>query len=248
MARLCWSSAALLPVVAAGLWGQAITGSLLGVVTDASGAVISGATITAINNGTGESRMAISSTAGEYSIPSLPPGEYRIAVEFPGFKKFERSPILVDVLQAVRVDVPLTPGDVKESVQVTGETPLLETASAALGGVVDNRKIIDLPLIGRDVMALVGLTPGVSPGTPDVFGGTQVLQNVYAPGNFSVNSGLQTQSETLIDGIPDNVFLWNAPGFVPSVDAVSEFKIQTNNFSAEFGHTGGGIVNIITKS
>ena len=244
----CLALAVLLASACAALLGQAITGSLLGVVTDSSGAAISGAMITAISSGTGESRTARSSTAGEYSIPSLPPGEYRIVVEFTGFKRFERSPILVDVLQAVRVDIALTPGDVKESVQVTAETPLLETTSAALGGVVDNRKIIDLPLIGRDVMALVALTPGVIPGTPETFGGTQVLQNVYAPGNFSVNSGLQTQSDTLIDGIPDNVFLWNAPAFVPSVDAVSEFKVQTNNFSAEFGHTGGGIVNIVTKS
>jgi len=248
MTRFSVALAALLLAASAALHGQAITGSILGVVTDNSGAVVPGATITVVNAGTGESRTAQSSTSGEYLVPSLPPGEYRIVVEFKGFKRFERSPIRVDVLQDVRVDVGLTPGDVKEEVQVTGETPLLETASDALGGVVDNRKIIDLPLSGRDVMALVALTPGVVPGAPDVFGGTQVLQNVYAPGNFSVNSGLQTQSESLIDGIPDNVFLWNAPAFVPSVDAVAEFKVQTNNFSAEFGHTGGGIVNIITKS
>src|SRR5579859_2054076 len=106
--RICLTLAVLLTAASAALLGQAITGSLLGVVTDTSGAAISGATITAINSGTGESRTARSSTAGEYSIPSLPPGEYRIVVQFTGFKKFERSPILVDVLQAVRVDVALT--------------------------------------------------------------------------------------------------------------------------------------------
>lgn len=227
---------------------QTITGSILGVVTDSSGAVVVGASVAAVNTGTGESRKTQTSNAGQYSIPALPPGDYRLVVELTGFKRFERTPIRVDVLQDLLVDVSLVPGDVTEAVEVTGESPLLETANAALGQVVDNRKIVDLPLSGRDVMALVALTPGVTPGTSQTFGGTQVLQNPYATGNFSVNSGIQSQSESLIDGVPNNVYLWNAPAFVPSVDAVAEFKVQTNNFSAEFGHTGGGIINIITQS
>jgi hypothetical protein len=228
--------------------GQTFTGSILGNITDISGAAIARASVTATNSATGELRKALSASAGQYSIPSLAPGEYQISVELPGFKRFERSPIRVDVLQDVRVDVALEPGDVKQSVEVRGESPLLETVTSALGQVVDNRKIVDLPLNGRNITSLVALTPGVVPGTSDTFGSAPVTQNPYGQGNFTVNSGIQTQSESLVDGIPNNVSLWNSPAFVPSVDAVSEFKVQTSNFSAEFGHTGAGIVNVITRS
>jgi len=138
------------------LSAQTFTGSILGTITDTSGAVIAGATVTAVNLAAGESRTVRTSPAGEYSSPSLPPGDYRIIVEVKGFKRFERAPISVDVLQNVRLDVALQPGDMQQTVQVSGETPLLETAVAALGEVVSNRQIVDLPLNGRDVMALVG--------------------------------------------------------------------------------------------
>src|SRR5271165_2549231 len=164
------------------LLGQTFTGSIIGTVTDTSGAAIAGATVTAVNDATGESRTAQSSQVGEYSAPSLPPGDYRITVQFKGFKRFERTPIRVDVLQNVRVDIALEPGNVQETVEVTGQTSPLETASGALGEVIDNRQVVDLPLNGRDVMALVALTPGVTPGASANFGGVQVLQNVYAPG------------------------------------------------------------------
>ena len=230
------------------IFAQTFTGSIRGSVTDPSGAVVAGALVQAMNTGTGETRSSRTSDVGQYLITSLPPGEYRVVVEFVGFKKFERSPIRVDVLQDVRVDIPIEPGSVTEEIKVSAESPLLETASASLGQVIDNRKIVDLPLNGRNPFALVALTPGVTTGSADAFGGQPVIQNVYAQGDFTVNSGLQSQSESLIDGIPNNSFLWNSPVLVPSVAAVAEFKVQTNNFSAEFGHTGGGIINLITRS
>lgn len=230
------------------LRAQSFTGSVVGVVMDSSGAVIPRATLTVTHRETSEARTVLTTGRGEYSIPALPPGTYELKAQAPGFKQYVRDDVRVGVLQSVRIDVTLEPGSVAEVVSVTAESPLLDTTDASLGQVVDNRKIINLPLNGRNPMALVAMTTGVVPGDSSTFGGQPVLQNVYAQGNFSVNSGLQSQSESLVDGVPNNVFLWNAPAFVPSVEAIEEFKVQTNNFSAEFGHTGGGIVNITTKS
>ncbi len=242
--RLLW----LVALTTLFLRSQSFTGSVVGVVMDSSGAVIPRAALTITHRETGERRAVRTTDVGQYSIPALPPGTYELKVQVPGFKQYVRDDVRVDVLQSVRIDVTLEPGSAREVVSVTAESPLLDTTDASVGQVVDNRKIVNLPLNGRNPMALVELTTGVVPGDSSTFGGQPVLQNVYAQGNFSVNSGLQSQSESLVDGVPNNVFLWNAPASVPSVEAIEEFKVQTNNFSAEFGHTGGGIVNITTKS
>ncbi len=118
------------------IFAQTFTGSIRGSVTDPSGAVVAGALVQAMNTGTGETRSSRTSDVGQYLITSLPPGEYRVVVEFVGFKKFERSPIRVDVLQDVRVDIPIEPGSVTEEIKVSAESPLLETASASLGQVI----------------------------------------------------------------------------------------------------------------
>jgi len=235
----------LLFVAASAAFSQTFTGSIVGVVSDSSGASVPRATVSARNQSTAETRSAQASEIGQYVLSALPPGVYDLTAGFTGFKQYRRESIRVDVLQNVRIDVTLEPGSITETISVAAESPLLETENAALGQVIDNRRLVDLPLNGRNTMALLVTTTGISSGPG--FGGQPVLDNVYAPGNFAVNSGLQTQSETLLDGVPNNVFLWSVPAFVPSVDAVQEFKVQTNNFAAEFGHTSGGIVNLTTK-
>lgn len=239
---------AFLLLTAGSVCPQSFTGSILGMVTDSTGSVMPGVTVTAINPETGEKRTVTTTQAGQYTISALPPGAYELTVEVQGFRGFRRENLRVDVLQNLRIDVMLEPGAVTETITVRAESPLLEASNAAVGQVIDNVRIVDLPLNGRNVLALVDLTTGVQPGTAGNFGGQPVNENVYAQGTYSVNSGLQSQSEALLDGVPNNVFLWNAPAFVPSVDAVQEFRVQTSSFSAEFGHTGGGIVNLTTKS
>ncbi|MBI1749926.1 MAG: TonB-dependent receptor, partial [Acidobacteria bacterium] len=233
---------------AGALWGQSFTGSLLGVISDTTGAVIPGAAVVVVSRENGERRTAQSTPVGQFSVTALPPGSYDLEVEAQGFRRFRRENLRVQVLQDVRVDVVLEPGTLTETVTITGETPLLETTNASVGQVIENARIVDLPLNGRNTLSLVSLTAGVQPGRAGQFGGQPVNENVYAQGNYAINSGLQSQSEALVDGVPNNVFLWNAPAFVPSVAAVQEFKVQTSTFSAEFGHTGGGIVNLTTKS
>ena len=229
-------------------FSQSFTGSILGVVSDTSGAVVPGASVTAVNAGTGERRSVQTTPVGQYTISALPPGNYSLEVGVQGFRKFMRAGLRVDVLQNVRVDVVLEPGALSEAIAITGESPLLETTNASLGQVIDNVRIVELPLNGRNALSLVSLTTGVQPGRAGSFCGQPVTENPYAQGNYSVNSGLQSQSETLVDGVPNNVFLWNAPAFIPSVEAVQEFKVQSSGFSAEFGHTGGGLVNLTTRS
>ena len=198
-------------------WGQSFTGSLLGTVTDTSGAVAANVTVTATNSETGDKRNGATNAAGQYNLTAIPPGRYRLDVERNGFKHWQRADVQVEVLQGVRIDIVLEPGSISETIKVTAESPLLETDNAALGAVVDNKKIVDLPLNGRNPMALVELTPGVVPGAQNQFGGQPVLQNVYAQGTFTVNSGIQSQSESLVDGVPNNAFLWNSPAFIARV-------------------------------
>lgn len=235
-------------LTSASLVGQSFTGSILGLVSDSTGAIMPLVTVTATNRDTGERRAVLTSEAGQYNVSALSPGNYTVEAEAKGFKKYKRENIRVDTLLNVRADIRLVPGDVTEVLSVTAETPLLESANASVGQVVENKNIIELPLIGRNTITLVALTTGVQPAVTTAFGNQPVLSNPYDHGAFSLNSGVQMGSEFLLDGVPNNAFLWNAPAFVPSVDAVQEFKVQGSGLSAEFGHSGGGVVNLTTKS
>ena len=233
-------------LLASFLIAQTNTGSIAGTVTDPSAAVIAGARLTLINTGTSEKRTAQSSETGTFLFPSLPPGVYELSAERDGFKRAIRSSIQLSVQDALSFDLALQVGDVTETVEVQAAALALETATSSLGQVIDNRKILDLPLNGRNTLALVALTPGVQP--MGGFGGLPATGNAYGQGNFSVSGSRGLTTEVILDGAPVNASLFNAPAFIPSVDAVEEFKVQTNNFSAEFGRTGGGVVNVVMKS
>ncbi len=232
--------------LAATVLAQSFGGTVTGTVKDSTGAVIAGVKVVLTNAATNEQRTQTSADTGNFTFPLVPPGEYRLEAETSGFKKFVRAGVTVNVQQQVVIDAVLQVGDVTESVQVTGETPLLQPTTSSLGQVVNNRQITDLPLVGRNTLSLIGLTAGAQPiGN---FGGIPARTNAYNQGFFSTSGSQVLTNETLIDGVPANAALFNAPAFVPVVDAVQEFKVQTSNFSAEFGRTGGGLVNIVTKS
>jgi hypothetical protein len=237
---------ALLPLLVSILVAQTNTGSIAGTVADPSAAVIAGARLTLTNTSTGEKRSAASSDTGSFLFPALPPGAYELAAERDGFKRAVRAGIHLSVQDALSFDIVLTVGSVSESVEVQATALALETATSSLGQVIDNRKILDLPLNGRNTLALVALTPGVQP--MGGFGGLPATGNAYGQGNFSVSGSRGLATEVILDGAPVNASLFSAPAFIPSVDAVEEFKVQTNNFSAEFGRTGGGVVNVVMKS
>lgn len=245
---LAWlfAVAAVLGLLLSAAMGQSFTGAVNGVVKDPSGAVVPNAGLTLVNVNTNEARKQASNPDGRYVFPMLPPGSYRLEANVQGFQKFVRSNITVEVQQELSIDVELNVGAASQEVNVTGVTPLLQPSTSSLGQVVNNREIMELPLAGRNTLALIGLTAGAQPlGT---FGGIVARLNSYTGGAFSTSGGMAFTNETLIDGVPGNCAVENTPAFIPTVDAVQEFKVETSNFSAEFGRTGGGVVNIVTKS
>jgi hypothetical protein len=236
--------------IPAGVHAQA-TGSIAGVITDESGAVMPGVSVEAINTATGQSRTVVTSTNGYYSIPLLQPGPYDVKATLSGFRPVVHKGNIVTVGDTARVDMKLAVGGVEENVTVTGESPLVETSHATLGITIDQQKIVELPLNGRNFTQLGTLIPGVlappaglggaaGDATPGGFGA--------ATAGFNVN-GMRNQSNNfLLDGASNND-TFNT-GFVmrPPPDAIQEFKIQTHSYSAEFGRNAGSVVNVVTKS
>jgi hypothetical protein len=185
------------------------------------------------------------SAEGLYQFVNLVPGRYRVEVEKTGFKRFTREPITVEVQTAVRIDVTgLEVGAVTQTVEVKGETPLLQPETSSLGQVVESRKVNELPLNERNPLALVALVPGVVPqGT--VGGGSlqnPAGQNPFAAGNFQIGGGAPNQSAAFLDGAPLNNAYFNILALTPTQDSIQEFKVQTNNLSAEFGRFAGGVI------
>jgi hypothetical protein len=222
------------------------TGGIGGTVKDSSGGAVANVAVALINQDTNGRQSQTTAGAGSFDFPQVQPGRYRREAEASGFKKFIQAGIVIDVQQQVAIDPVLQIGQTSESIEVTAETPLLQPNTSSLGQVVNNREIMDLPLIGRNTLSLIGLTAGTQPVGP--FGGIPARTNAYNQGYFSTSGSQVVSNETLIDGIPANAAVFNAPAYVPVVDAVQEFKVQTNSFSAEFGRTGGGVVNMVTKS
>ena len=236
-----FSLAIWLLALAGPLAGQTITASLEGTVTDATGGRVAGAQVQVTNTATGVVTGATAGGDGRFVAVSLPPGTYSVTVEAAGFKRAERSGIVLEVARQASISIALEVGTISETVQITAEAPLLESTSAAVGQVIDNRSIVNLPLNQRNSYSLVFLAPGVVGNVNEEFNQS----------NISVNGGRPGSNEILVDGIPSSPPLVNPiQGFTvyPSVDAVQEFKVQTDSYSAEFGRSGGGIINLIYKS
>src|ERR1700728_3433963 len=233
-------------------WGQNVYGTITGTVTDASGAVISDAAVTLTNLDNGEKHSIQTNASDNYTFVNLLPGRYKIEGEKAGFKKFVREPIDVEIEAGLRVDIALPIGATSETVEVTSETPLLQPETNSLGQVVEGRTVTELPLNGRNPLAMVALVPGIVPqGEPSAgnnSGGNPVGANPFAMGDFQVGGGQAGQSQILIDGVPTNGAYLNVVTVIPTQDAISEFKVQTNNLGPEYGRFAGGVINLSTKS
>jgi hypothetical protein len=232
--------------VAASAFGQTFYGSIVGTVTDASGSAVPQTNVVLINLGTADRRVMQTDTTGNYQFVNLVPGQYRVEVEKTGFRRFAREPITVEVQSAVRIDVPMQVGDVSQTVEITAQTPLLQTENASLGQVVESRKVLEMPLNGRNIFGLVALVPGVVPGGQS--GTTPTGTNPFAWGNYQIGGGQANQSAAYIDGGPINASYSNLTALVPTQDAIQEFRVQTNNLGPEFGRLAGGAINLTTKS
>jgi hypothetical protein len=237
--------ACLLPRPAA---AQAVTGTLLGTVTDATGAVLPGATVTVTNTDTGFSRTVTADSSGEYVAPSVPTGTYTVAAELSGFKSVQMSNVHVGVDQRVRIDLKLEVGDMAESVTIEASTPLVQTSSSELGTTVDEEQIKALPLNGRNFVSLTRTVPGVLRGIPgaNIDGAGSLAWRASAA--FSANGQRPRDNNYLLDGVDNNETWLQTVVIFPSVDALDEFKLQTSTYSAEFGKSLGGVVNLQIKS
>ncbi len=235
--KVCLISVCCIPLI----FAQSFTATILGSVKDSTGSMVPEATITIINVATNTRTETRSDAGGLYVAPQLSPGQYRIEATAPGFKKFVQKGVTLQVQQQARLEVTLAVGEVTESVMVSADAPLLESTTSSIGRVVDNRRIVDLPLNTRNVYGLIFLTAGVSGG----------VGNNYNSMSYSVNGARATMMDTIVDGVTASFPTVN--GFTgisvfPSVDAISEFKVQGANYSAEFGRSLGSVLNVVFKS
>jgi len=222
-------------------------GEMTGTVTDPTGAVINGANVTATNTATGLARSVVTNSSGSYSLPFLVPGVYNIQAEQPGFKVVSRPNIQLQVGAVARIDFTMELGGASEKVEVTGSAALLATEGTGVGTVIENKRIQDLPLNGRNYLQLITLSPAVTAETPPSFTATGRQGGERANANFSIAGQRLQFTHYTLDGIENTDPNWNLWIFRPSVDALQEFKVETGVYSAEFGHEPSQ-VNVSTKS
>lgn len=235
-------------------FAQTETGRIEGTVTDATGAVVTGATVVAISAEQNARTEVTTNEEGFFTIPSLRPGIYTLDVSAANFSRSSRTDIQLQISQVARIDVQLQPGNVSETIEVSGGAPLIESGTSAIGEVIQGRQIVELPLNGRNVLELARLTPGVTQGVPSGFatgvgGNAETFRQRNTGGAALSVNGQRTQANNfLLDGVDNNESLVNTIQIFPQADAVQEFRVQTSVAPAEFGRGGGGIVNATIRS
>src|SRR5215469_15025477 len=227
------------------LHAQSTNASLTGRITDPNKAVITSAMVTVINTGTGIHYRGMTNETGQYYVSNLPPGRYRIEVEKLGFKAVIQSGLILHVQDALEVNFEMTLGSASESVTVKGEFSPIDAESSSVGTVVEQRKANELPLNGRNVFNLIVLAPSVVPQGSST--GTPIGVNPFGWGNYQVSGSFGNQSAQYLDGQPLNIGYINLPVLIPTQDSIQEFKVQTSNLGAEWGHFAGGVTNLSTK-
>lgn len=235
---------ALLILAAPSAFAQRFTAAIRGTVTDQSGAPVQTAKVTAVNENTGLTRSVATNASGSYSFSDLPVGTYRLEVEFTGFKTAVRNKVVINVADVRAVDVVLETGVISESVSVEASTSSVKTVGAEISGLITGEQVRELPLNGRNFLQLTLLQPGVT-ANQDL---NTVNKGLAGGSDISVSGGSTTSNLWLIDGA-DNVDHGSNRTIMvyPSVDAIEEFKIQRNNYGAEFGQAGGATVNLVTR-
>lgn len=230
------------------LHAQAVTGTILGTVSDNSGAVMPGVTVVVTHTDMDRSRTYVTDANGEYTAPSIPTGTYTVNAELTGFKSVTLQDIRVGVDQRVRIDVLLEVGDMTESVEIVASAPLVQSSSSDLSTTVVEEQIKTLPLNGRNFVSLTRTIPGVMRGIPgsNIDGAGSLAWRASAA--FSANGQRPRDNNYMLDGVDNNETWLQTVVIFPSVDALDEFKLQTSTYSAEFGRSLGGVVNLQIKS
>jgi hypothetical protein len=234
----------LLAALTSPAFGQASSANLTGTITDNSGAVLKDAKVTAVNQKTGVEYPGTTNDAGVYTIISLPPGSYVVKAEAQGFKSVTTNAVTLEVGQTPKVNLKLEVGGVAEEIEVVGVNPILQTENATVGEVISGSTVVALPLNGRNFAQLTLLTAGVQTHAPDSFTETQTGSS----GRPYVNGQREQSNNFMLDGIDQNEAVDNLIAYYPNPDAVQEMRVETNNYSAEFGNVAGGVMTAVTKS
>ena len=227
------------------LFAQGERGTITGIVTDSSQAIVPGAKIVVRNVGTNITNEAESNSAGVFVVPALPPGTYDLSVEKSGFRTFKTTGIPLTVGLTANFDVQLEVGQVAEAVQVIATAVQLETQSSGMGKTVETRRVVELPLLGRDPRQLASLVPGVIPTRGQVGAGGDAIGQA---GNSRISGGLANQNAILMDGGDSRGFTSGGQSYSFPIESVAEFKVESATYSAEFGRAGGGVINVASKS
>ena len=227
------------------LFAQGSGGRILGRVSDQSGALLSGLTVTATNEATGATHQTQTTASGDYSFPAVPVGVYTLTFDMAGFKTNIRKGITVEINQVVTFNSTMQIGEAKELVEVTSEAPLVDTTTTQLGAIVNNRSVNELPLNARDSYQFLQLQPGVQSQLGSS-GGT--FYGSDDAGSVSVNGGRGRSNNFSVNGGDANDQFVNAAVVQPSPDAIAEFRVITNTFDAEYGRNSGAVVNVVTQS
>lgn len=238
-----WASLAIL---CTGLIAQDFRTTISGHVFDSSGAAVPGAKVSAINADTNETSVATSDNSGNYAIPLLRPGTYKVTATASGFKQFVRDRVVLEAARVAGIEITLEVGSMTETVEVTAAAAVLETQSASRTGVVTTQQVAEMPLNARNPFMLGAMMSGVT------FNGAAIWQRPFDNGaiaEWSINGSRNSSTEYFLDGASNNGQMGgNNIAYVPIVDAVQEFTVMQNLYNAEYGHTGGGILNVVLKS
>jgi len=226
----------------------AITGTISGTTTDLTGAVLPGVAVMAINQDTGIKRSVITDSKGFYSFTALNVGAYTITAAENGFESYHETGIKVDANSSLRVDVQMKVGGNSVTLNVESNTVQVETQTTQLGEVIEAQKMTSVPLNGRSYTDLLALQPGVSPYNATTEGASSGVSGDLNPGNVSINGGREASNGFMVNGGDVNEGVNNGAAIIPNLDSISEFRIITNNFDAEYGNFSGGQVNVVTKN
>ncbi len=246
---------ALLLICALPLVAQTDTGRIEGIVTDNTGGILPGATVTARNTGTNATRVDVTNSTGAYTLTALPVGNYRVQVDLSGFKT-QVTPITLTVNQVARIDFKMQLGGVSEELTVTAAAPIIDKSTSEISTLIDQKQIENLPLNGRNFTQLATLAPGVNrgiPGSNSSGGGSGTDAETFRYSEFggaalSVNGLREQFNNYQIEGIDNNESLVNSIAYLPPPEAIREFSVITTNAPAEYGRAGGAVQNLVIKS
>ncbi len=226
---------------------QVTTADILGTVTDTTGAVVTTATVTATNTGTGETRTANVNPSGEFQFSLLQVGSYQVTIKATGFKSYS-SEVTLAAGDRARVNAALSPGEATQTVQVQATTPALQSDSSTIGTLITSQATQDLPLNGRNVTNLITLSAGVTGGLSNALNSGTRPDDRRQSSSFAANGQSDEINNNMIDGMDNNERFIGSVGVRPSIDAIQEVRVFTNLYTAEISRTGGGVVDLITKS